>query len=155
MSKINTKTIIKVLFTIILTIFLYATNVNAADYTCNIETIKDKTNIKPGESITYQIKATNINAGQGITMFQTTLVFDSNKFEYKVAGDDSGKWSIMVNTNNELVMNVADPSTANAIDQVIAKITFTAKSSVLAGTYQAKLSNIKFTVKNEDKTFTI
>ncbi|MBR0427967.1 MAG: hypothetical protein IJK18_07210 [Clostridia bacterium] len=113
------------------------------NYSCNISINGDKKSIKPGESIEYEVKISNINAGQGIRSFETYIDYDSNLFDCKVISNEEENWSKIGFLEGYLTMVKSDDVSTE--DQVIAKIVFTAKSNVSAGSYKTSLNNIKFT----------
>ena len=115
---------------------------DTSNYSCNLSVTGDKTSIQAGESITYEIKATNISAEQGIGLFQATVDYDSNLFDCKADSDDNGDWTKWQWIDGELIMS--NPL-GSAEDQVIAKLTFTAKQGIQEGIYKVEISNIEFT----------
>ena len=122
------------------------------NYTCDISINGNKTSIKPGETIEYEIKASNINAGEGINAFEAYIDYDSNIFDCKVKSNEDENWSKTGFLEGYLTMNKLDD--ANTDDQVIAKIVFTAKSGISAGSYKATLNSIKFT-SGDDQVFKV
>lgn len=64
------------------------------EYTCTLTIDPDKTKIAAGESVTFSIKVSDINAGNGIAIFNTTLEYDTNVFDIKLKPDDAGVWTI-------------------------------------------------------------
>lgn len=120
----------------------------AADYTCDVSLLGNKTEVKKGESITILVKATNIDAGEGIGTFNATLEFDKDVFDCKVLGDDEGKWQVTAFIENDITMNKTNLE-ASAEDQTIAKIVLTAKSDAEVGKYPFKLTKIQFSTGPE------
>ena len=134
--------------------FIGITKVFAVDnYTCNLSITENKTIIKQGETITYEIKATNINAGDGITKLEMYIDYDSNVFDCKVEADDDGKWSKTGLLEGYLTMDKSNLEPSSE-DQVIAKVAFTAKTGVSNNTYQVKFTNISFTT-GDNSNFTV
>ena len=114
------------------------------NYSCTASFTPNKTSVKPGESITYDLKVSNINAGNGLKMFELYLDnYDTSKFECKVNNYNEEKWSI-INTDGYILISLNN-SEAWKTDEILAKITYTPKSGVTANTYQAQITNIKAT----------
>ena len=131
-----------------------AQNVNITNnYTCDISINGNKTSIKPGESIEYEISVSNINAGDGIKAFETYIDYDQSLFDCSVKSNEEANWSKSGYLEGYLTMYKSDLN-ANKDDQVIAKIVFTAKSNVVAGNYQVTLNNIKF-ISGDEQTFRV
>lgn len=135
---------------VIIGIIMSSSRVMAADYTCDLEVKSDKTQIKKGESITYEIRATNIQAETGIIMFNALVNYDSQNFDCKVLGID-GDWSLLSFMENYIQMTRLDYM-PHSEDQSIARITLTAKTDAKEGKYDIALENIKFTMDN-NKSF--
>ena len=125
----------------------------ANNYTCNVTIEGSKTELKAGEIAEFQIKATDIDAGNGIVMFETSLDYDSDMFECTISGDDSGTWNKLSNMENYVTMSRSD-LTPNDENQTIAKITIKAKDNITAGEQEIALTGMKFTADNE-KSFTV
>lgn len=124
----------------------------AANYSCKISLQSDKTQIKKGESITILVKATDINAGEGIVAFNAMLEYNSDIFDCKVEGSDDGEWSKTSLLENSLSMCRSD-LVENSKDQVIAKIVLTAKTNAPIGKQILKLTSIDFT--GGEQTFSV
>lgn len=120
----------------------------AADYSCDVSLLGNKTEVKKGEAITILVKVTNIEAGEGIGTFNGTLEYDKNVFDCKVLGDDDGKWQVTAFIENDITMNKTNLE-ASAEDQTIAKIILTAKSDATAGKYPFKLTKMQFSTGPE------
>lgn len=118
------------------------------NYSCNLTFTPDKTSVKPGESITYNLKVSNINAGNGLKMLEFYIGnYDTNKFECKVNNYNEDKWSIR-NTEGYISIS-SNNSEAWKTDEILAKIIYTPKSGVSANTYQTKITNIKATTDDD------
>lgn len=132
---------------------VYAADNNPNRYTCNITATPDKNTVKPGEDITYDIKVSNINAGNGLKMIEYYVGnYDSNIFECKVRNYNEDKWTII---NNEGYVTISsNDSGAWKTDETIAKIIYTPKSGTTDNTYQPKITNIKMTT-DDDSIFTL
>lgn len=125
---------------------------NNYNYSCNMSVSTNKTSIKAGESIEYEIKISDINANEGIKAFETYINYDSNLFDCSVKSNEDENWSktgflegylTMVRNENE-----------NTEDQVIAKIVFTAKNDITANNYKVNFTKNKFTV-GDDQVFEV
>lgn len=130
--------------------YIYAaTDNNQKGYTCNLTFTPDKTVVKPGESITYDMKVSNINAGNGIVIADFYVSYDSELFDCKVRSYDEDKWLINGAINGKYTMSTygAQPTKE---DQVIAKIILTPKTGVTNNTYPIKITNITFTTDEKD-----
>ena len=118
---------------------------------CELLITEDKEYIAAGETITLELKATQINAATGITMFETLLNYDSDMFECEIIDDENIEWKKIgfVDKYCTMARNDLTPSTE---DQVIAKIAIKAKENIEPGQYTFGLSQIKFTL-DDDQSF--
>ena len=118
---------------------------------CELLITEDKEYIAAGETITLELKATQINAATGITMFETLLNYDSDMFECEIIDDENIEWQKIgfVDKYCTMARNDLTPSTE---DQVIAKIAIKAKENIEPGQYTFGLSQIKFTL-DDDQSF--
>lgn len=137
-----------IVFLLIIMIIAIARTSVAADYSCKVSLLGNKTEIKKGESITILVKATDIQAGEGIASFSAMLEYDSNIFDCTVSGDDDGTWQKQGLIENSLSMVRAD-LLANSSDQTIAKIVLTAKTDATAGKQSFKLTKMEFSTGEE------
>ena len=101
------------------------------EYTCTLTIDPDKTKIAAGESVTFSIKVSDINAGNGIAIFNTTLEYDTNVFDIKLKPDDAGVWTIAKVEDLLIFTKVGYEATTQ--DQEIGKIELTAKQDVELG----------------------
>lgn len=101
------------------------------EYTCTLTIDSDKTKIAAGESVTFSIKVSDINAGDGIAIFNTTLEYDANVFDIKLKPDDAEVWT-NAKVENSLTFTKADYE-ATTQDQEIGKVELTAKQDVELG----------------------
>lgn len=124
----------------------------AADYSCKVSLLGNKSEVKKGDSVTFLVKVTNIQAGEGIASFNGMLEYDSNVFECTVSGDDEGNWQKQGLVENSLSMTRSD-LVANSSDQTIAKIVLKAKSDAAIGKQTFKLTKMEFSTG--DDTFTV
>ncbi len=122
-------------------------------YTCDLSITPDKEQVKAGETITYELKAENIDAGNGIVMFTTVMNYDTESFECEVVTDKDSEWTKAVFVDNYITMSRKDLSPSQE-DQTIAKIVLTAKNNIQKGDSTFNLKNIVFTM-DDDKTFTL
>lgn len=150
MLKDKTKNIVAIL--LIMIIIAIASTSMAADYTCKVSLHGNKTELKKGESVTVLVKATEIQAGQGIASFNAMLEYDSNVFSITVNGDDEGVWTKQGLIENSLSMSRSDLE-ANSSDQTIAKIIITAKQDATVGKHSFKMTKMEFSTGEE--TFSV
>ena len=140
-----------VIIMIIFIIYALSVNVYAADnYTCNILLTPDTSSIKAGESITYELKVSDINAGDGIVMSEFYIDYNSDIFDCKVRSYDEDKWSINAYLEGKTTMSTYGVQPTKE-DQIIAKIILTAKTGIADNTYQVKITNISFTAADDSK----
>ena len=131
-----------------------------SNYSCDISIKGNKKSIKAGESVEFDIKVSNINAGEGIKSFETYVEYDTNLFECRINSDEEYNWTKSGFLEGYLTMYKSDLQ-ANSEDQIIAKFVFTAKENVPSGSYNALLKNIKLTsgddqiINLEDQTINI
>lgn len=124
-----------------------------SEYNCDLLITGDKEQIKAGESVTYEIKAENINAGSGIVMFETLLDYDTEAFECEIVKDENSEWTESLFVEDYLTMSRKD-LVASTENQSIVKITFKAKEDIEAGEHVIDFNQIKFTM-DEEKTFSV
>lgn len=126
---------------------------SSEQYTCDLTITGDKSHIKAGETITYELKAENINAGTGIAMFETLLDYDAKLFECDIITDENSAWTKTSLLEDSLTMSRKDllPSTEN---QTIAKLAVKAKEDIKEGSYTINLLDLKFVMEN-DKSFSV
>ena len=119
---------------------------------CDILITGDKTEIKPGESVVYEIKATNIKGG-GIIMFEASISYMDTIFNCNLL-EDNENWINLTNLlgetdNVSYIMMQRKGLEASAEDQIVAKIKLTAKTDSTDGIYPINFTNIKFTGEND------
>ena len=142
-----------VVLLLIMIIISIAGTSRAADYSCKVSLlVNNDGQVKKGESITILVKATDIQAGEGIASFNTMLEYDSNVFDCTVSGDDDGNWQKQGLVENSLSMTRSD-LVANSSDQTIAKIVLKAKTDAPTGKQTFKLTKMEFSTGNE--TFSV
>lgn len=117
------------------------------NYSCDMSITSNKTSIKAGESIEYEIKISDINADEGIKAFETYINYDSNLFDCAVKSNEEENWSKVGFLEGYLTMVKND--NANLEDQVIAKIVFTPKTNITSNNYKINFTKNKFTVGND------
>ena len=125
---------------------------NSNNYSCNMSVTTKKTSIKAGESIEYEIKISDINAGEGIKAFETYINYDSNLFGCTVKSNEDENWSKAGFLEGYLTMVKND--NVNLEDQVIAKVIFTAKNDISANNYKISFGKNKFTA-GDDQIFEV
>lgn len=130
------------------------------NYSCDISIKGNKNSIKAGETIEYDIKVSNIDAGEGIKSFETYIDYDTNMFECRINSNEEQNWTKTGYLEGYLTMYKSDLQ-ASSDDQIIAKFVFTAKANVPSGSYKTVLKNIRLTsgddqmINLEDKIINI
>ena len=138
-------TILVCIIIIGIALIVYADN----NYTCTLTVTQDKETIAPEETVTFEFKATNIQAGNGIVMFSTTIDNDTtdilDKFDVTaVTGDSQGIWSGAENIDGVIFIKRKDYEPSSD-DTVVARITLKPKSTTPEGTYTINFIENKFT----------
>ena len=123
--------IIFILFAVLISLVSIKSFAAEEEYTCTLTIDSDKTKIAAGESVTFSIKVSDINAGDGIAIFNTTLEYDANVFDIKLKPDDAEVWT-NAKVENSLTFTKADYE-ATTQDQEIGKVELTAKQDVELG----------------------
>ena len=124
-------------------------NEEVSENTCNLLIEGDKEQIKQGETVTYEIKATDINAQDGIIIYETTINYDSDKVELIVNEDENSEWSKTGLVDNYLTMSRKD-LVPNSEDQTIAKISFKVKENIEPSTETIEFTQNEFTISDEE-----
>lgn len=132
--------------------FFDTSDIGENEYSCNLVIDGEKV-IKVGESATYTISATDINADDGIIMFETVLDYDSNVFDCEIVNNENSEWNKIGFIENYLTMARKEYQ-PNSEDQAIVSIKLTAKENTNIGEQEIKLTQIKFTM-DEEKTFMV
>lgn len=141
---------ILIAFLIIMIVVLIAGTSKAADYSCKVTLVPDKTEIKKGETVTILVKVSDINAGEGIILCMANLEWDKNVFsECNVTGDDKGEWTRTGFIDEKTLTMSREDLMPNSADQTIAKITLTAKADATIGEQTIKTTNIEFSTEEE------
>lgn len=145
------KNIFILFFTIMIIIGINCVYAADTNYSCDINIEGSKNTLKQGETETYEIKVSNINAEDGIILFNAEIVYDKDAFEYKFESGD--EWNL-----NGIVENIVTVSRKdllpNSQNQVVGKIILKAKSDAKDGNYSIGLKKIKFTMEG-DKSFQV
>lgn len=150
----------KTIILFIMTVFMIASLITftlAASYNVKI-TLKDVTsaNIEQGQSITFVIKLSNIDAGDGIGAVSGKFEYDTNVFEEIKAADivaGSGWGSISYNDQNDRRGEFVTERAAGDIvseDNDLMEITAKVKENAVLGRTEIKISNISASNGNED-----
>lgn len=123
------------------------------NYSCNLNFIKNKDSVKPGEEIAYDVKVSNINAGNGLKSIKFNINnYDSSIFECRVMNVDNNKWTVENNTGENGYFTISSKNlTAWKTDEIVARIIYVPKSGTVANTYQTKITNIS-AVADDGKT---
>ncbi len=142
--------IVFIIFAILITGMI--SNVFAAEeiYTCTLTVEPDKTQIKAGETVTLSVKVSDINAGNGIAIFNTIFEYDSNVFDLKAQADSNGNWTSTV-LENSITFTKANYE-ATSENQEIGKIVLTAKDDATLGKQTVTLTKNEF---SDSKTFSV
>lgn len=147
------KKVIIMLFIAIFTLvglgcYVYADD---TDYSCDITIDGNNSILKKGDTITYDIKVSNINAEDGIILVNAKLDYDDNVFDCKVESVE--EWTLHEGIENIVTLSRKD-LLPNSDDQVIGKLILTAKSDANDGNYTFGLSKIKCIMEG-DKFFQV
>lgn len=154
------KRVLKILLILVIAFVSLNNSTFAADI-CTISLVPNKTQIKPGESVTFEVRATNINDSKGIILFAAYVNYDDNALTFNTANIGGDGWSGTVSENYISMQRTSlEPSKEN---QVIAKLTFTAKSNASVANKTIGLENISVTtetntydnLKNVSENFSI
>ncbi len=120
------------------------------EYTCTLTVEPDKTQIKAGEEVTLSVKVSNINAGNGIAIFNTILEYDADIFDLKVQADSKGNWTSTA-LENSITFTKANYE-ATTEDQEIGRIILTAKQDATIGKQTISLTKNEF---SDSTTFSV
>lgn len=156
--KINKRSVLSVLVTILLIVFMAigSRNVYAEGESCTIKLSADSTTVKKGQTITVTIKATNINAGTGIIGFAGQLTFTSSDFDVEVTKTTDWATPTLIAKDGSIsIQTERTDLTPKTTDQDMVKIALTAKSDTQDGIKKIKLSNIEMTIEKEPNTFKV
>ena len=143
--------VIKILILVLFFVILLVNCSEATDNgTCEVSLIPNKTTIKEGESLIYEIKVENIDAGDGITSVGAVIEYDDSIFDFGTVIDNSIKWSLN-NQAGYLFISTND-SLPTKQSQTVAKVKFTTKQNASLGKQEIKLSKIDITYDDNDDT---
>lgn len=120
---------------------------NSNGYTCDFSINGEKTSVKAGESLEYELSILNIKADTGIKAFETFIDYDENVFDCKVKSNEEDNWSKIGFLEGALTMYKNE--NVNKDDQTIVKVVLTAKDSATAGNYKVSFKNIRLTAEDE------
>ena len=157
--------IFKIILVVILLItysmvtFVYAANNNLEGWedptssgvvsdACTVSYLADKTSIKPGEDITFEVKVSNIIASSGIKMVELYVGdYDTTKFECKIRNYNEDTWSL-VNKDGYITISSND-SEVWKTDEVLLKLIYTPKDGISSNIYNVNISNIRITTGDD------
>lgn len=143
--------VIKILILVLFFVILLVNCSKATDNgTCEVSLVQNKTTMKVGESVIYEIKIGNIDAGDGITSVGTVIEYDDSIFDLTIENDNSIKWSL--NKQAEYLFISTNDSLPTKQNQTIAKLKFTAKQNASLGKQDIKLSKIDITYDDNEDT---
>lgn len=123
------------------------------NYSCSLVFEGSQNKIQPGNTATFEIKASDIKAEDGIIMLEGYLDYDYNTFECSVENIEDGKWYKVSMLEEYLTMARNDllPSSEN---QTIGKLVIKAREQAKKGSYKITLKNPIFIIEN-GKDFSI
>ena len=115
---------------------------------CTVSYLADKTSVKPGEDITFEVKVSNIIASSGIKMVELYVGdYDTTKFECKIRNYNEDKWSL-VNRDGYITISSND-SEVWKTDEVLVKLIYTPKDGITSNIYNVNISNIRITTGDD------
>ena len=122
-------------------------------YSCKLSFEGDKTKGTRGDLLIFEIKASNIQAEEGIIMLEGLLEYDNNALECFVDELVSGTWhkASMLEGYLTMARNDLMPSSE---DQSIGLIVVKVKDQARKGSYEIKLKDPIFTME-DNKDFAI
>ena len=151
MLKINLRKILLLLVIFIICIgMLGIKSLAADDYTCTLELVPDKKEIQVGESVTFAINVSNIEAGSGIAIYNGVIDVDTNIFDLEVKPDDDNIWGVTL-IEDSLTITKSNYESTNE-DQTIGKIILTAKENIELGVQTLTLKSNEFSTDTESFT---
>ena len=144
----------KVLLTIFTIFILIIINCNiiksyaVESYGCTLIVESNKKTIKKGEEITLTIKASDINAGNGIVMFSTIIEFDENDFSFANQNEivSAQGWSNFARIDNSITFYRSD-YLPNSENQEIGKVKLIAKNDTTAGDKAITFTSNEFVIE--------
>ena len=144
----------KVLLTIFTIFILIIINCNiiksyaVESYGCTLIVESNKKTIKKGEEITLTIKASDINAGNGIVMFSTIIEFDENDFSFANQNEivSAQGWSNFARIDNSITFYRSD-YLPNSENQEIGKVKLIAKNDITAGDKAITFTSNEFVIE--------
>lgn len=150
------KTITLFIITTLMIIFLITATL-AASYNVKI-TLKDVTsaNIEQGQTITFVIKLSNIDTGDGIGAISGRFVYDTEVFEEVKAADvvaGNGWGSISYNDENDEKGRFVTERAAGDIvseDNDLMEITAKIKNNAILGRTEIKITDISASTGNDE-----
>jgi len=135
-----------------ITRIVYADN----NYSCDLEITQDKTTIAPGDTASFQLKASNIQIGNaGMILLQITVEDDSgditDHFKCTASGDEDNVWSMLANFDGEITFNKQDYDEPVGSESVIGKINLKANADLQEGNYTIKFKGITFNTSDDQQ----
>ena len=129
-------------------ILFAGTSMAADEPTCKVSLMaNNNAKVKRGESITILVKATDIQAEEGISAFSTNLEYDTDIFECSI--EAQGDWKETgFYEGLSLIMNTGSLQ-GSLEDQNLVKIILKAKSDATLGSQVFKLTDIRFSINTE------
>ena len=105
-----------ILIAIIISIYFFISNISRVEqnnqtekYDCDLEIICNKHEIKPGQVLICDINVKNIQAKNGVIMFETLIDYDKEVFEMEVTNDEqNNSWNKTSIIDNYLTTTIAD-----------------------------------------------
>lgn len=170
------KSKIKILIVfIILMMTTISTIVNAAEENYSVGmSLTSSSKLKAGDTVTVQVKLTNINAGEGIDTITAAINYDSNVFEDITSADltASNEWTPSYATTSKMLtllknnkvtsaetvltikLKVKDTLNVNSTTVTLKDITASGGRIVDGGTGDITVSNASVTISAEQTTST-
>ena len=148
-----------ILIAIIILVYFFISNISRNEqkkqsqkekYDCDLDIICNNHELKPGEVLMFDINVKNIQAKNGIILFETLIDYDKEVFEMEVTNDEqNNSWNKTSIIDNYLTMMRNDlmPTLEN---QLISKIKFKIKNTDFKGFKKIYFSKIKFTMENDE-----
>lgn len=88
------KKVVKMFLIFIMFLFVFTVSVNAANEACKITMTADKSTVKPGDTVTVTVTASDITIAEGIGTFLAEFKYNSNIFELVVEENEELKAAI-------------------------------------------------------------
>lgn len=126
---------------------------HSGKYSCNLTFEGNNNNLKVGETAVFEIKASNIQADDGVIMLEGLLEYDYRMFDCNIEDIENGKWHklSMLEDYFTIVRDDLMPSSEN---QTIGRLVVKLREQTQPGTYNIVVKEGKFTMK-DNKDFAV